>query len=660
MQASNSGLSRARKTVPVVFTPSQTSSTPIPLLVQLQQQATEAGDEMFPPSPPPSSILSEHSKRIQAIELMMNQESALSPKKHEVRYLISTEWWWQWQNTTEDESAGFNLPIENWPLVPTPPCKYDYQTDSFSVRADLDPERDYLSVSSNVWNALHSWYNGGPPLPRLKSRMKGGLDISTELSVSAAIAALSAAAPSVTISTLCFCCKRPTGERCSSCSVVYYCSRICQSSHWKYHKSWCRKEFKGKDLKEVSTLVDIGRMGKTGLVNLGNSCYMNSGLQCLSHVSTLTNLLLSDSYAQDINQKNLDGTGGELVKQYSLLLRDLWFGTSGHISPSSFKRTAAKINPDYAGFAQHDVHELLEFFIDKIHEDLNKIGKKPYTEIPEGDGTNDADIANLTWDRHSLRHESIVKDVFGGQLRSQLVCPTCQRVSVKFDYFTTLQLAIPLQSEVIVKVLYVHATYNVAEENRKPMLLSIKIDLNKNARYLKTLVVEQLQAVFGMTLDQTSIELFEVDPETRLPISLMTPSTFISEITGSVVFAYRRDITHDQFLFVYNRAFIFNDSGATSNNDAGAMEVIGYPIGFSFHRDMNFSKIRFYIWLQVYYSTFLKRLILLIQKKMFVIIPSCAVLCVLTLLLKSLMRRSVMPAFFWLNWLFPNDYPFVL
>jgi hypothetical protein len=443
----------------------------------------------------------------------------------------------------------------------------------------------------------------------MKLRVKDGLDVFPErpLSIKEALAALAAATTSgasaaavQVIRTHCFCCHRPTTDRCATCNVVYYCSRECQTPHWKYHKSWCRKEYRGKDLKEVSTLASTGRMGKTGLVNLGNSCYMNSGLQCLSRVSPLTLLLLSDRYSKDINVKNIDGTGGDLVREYSSLLRELWFGSARHVSPSAFKRVAAKINPDYGGFAQHDVHELLEFFIDKIHEDLNKVDRKPYAEYPEGDGTNDSEIAQLTWDRHSLRHDSIVKDVFGGQLRSQLVCPTCKKVSVKFDYFTTLQLAIPLQSEVVVRVLYVHSTYNATETNKKPILLSIKIDLNKTSRVLKSIMVEQLRAEFGISLEHSSVELFEVDPETRLPISVMTPSTSISEISGSVVFAYRREAGHDSFLFVYNRAIVFPEPGSSGPDAAAAMEVIGYPIGFSFHRDMSFAKLRYYIWLQVY------------------------------------------------------------
>ena len=89
-----------------------------------------------------------------------------------------------------------------------------------------------------------------------------------------------------------------------------------------------------------------------GLRNLGNSCYMNSGLQCLSKISPLTHFLLSDSYEAKVNRLNRDGTNGQLVKEYSDLLRRLWFGSDSVVSPEKFKRALGRANLDYAGLQQ--------------------------------------------------------------------------------------------------------------------------------------------------------------------------------------------------------------------------------------------------------------------------------------------------------------------
>ena len=43
----------------------------------------------------------------------------------------------------------------------------------------------------------------------------------------------------------------------------------------------------------------------------------------------------------------------------------------------------------FTGFAQHDAQEFLAFLLDGLHEDLNRIKKKPYTETVEDAGRPD-------------------------------------------------------------------------------------------------------------------------------------------------------------------------------------------------------------------------------------------------------------------------------
>ena len=68
---------------------------------------------------------------------------------------------------------------------------------------------------------------------------------------------------------------------------------------------------------------------------------------------------------------------------------------------------------------------------------------KPYTERPEGNGSNDEDIAIETWNKHLLRENSIITENFGSLMRSELTCPDCGKVVVSFDYQQSLQVAIP-------------------------------------------------------------------------------------------------------------------------------------------------------------------------------------------------------------------------
>ena len=184
--------------------------------------------------------------------------------------------------------------------------------------------------------------------------------------------------------------------------------------------------------------------GRTGLINIGNTCFMNSALQCLSNCYELTKYFLLDLYENDINEENKLGSGGRIAITYRKLLEDLWKGDENYINPSYFKKIFAHFVSKFSGYSQQDSNEFLIFLLDKIHEDLNSISKKPYIEIEEkGKDESDEDASKRWWEKHLLRENSIIVDLFHGQFKSTITCNYCERVAVSFDSYMFLSLPIP-------------------------------------------------------------------------------------------------------------------------------------------------------------------------------------------------------------------------
>ncbi|CAB4310728.1 unnamed protein product [Prunus armeniaca] len=184
------------------------------------------------------------------------------------------------------------------------------------------------------------------------------------------------------------------------------------------------------------------RGGLAGLQNLGNTCFMNSSIQCLVHTPPLVEYFLQD-YSDEINTENPLGMHGELALAFGELLRKLWSSGRTTIAPRAFKGKLARFAPQFSGYNQHDSQELLAFLLDGLHEDLNRVKNKPYIETKDSDGRPDEEVADECWKNHRARNDSLIVDVCQGQYKSTLVCPVCSKISITFDPFMYLSLPLP-------------------------------------------------------------------------------------------------------------------------------------------------------------------------------------------------------------------------
>ena len=96
----------------------------------------------------------------------------------------------------------------------------------------------------------------------------------------------------------------------------------------------------------------------------------------------------------------------------------------------------------FSGYNQHDSGELVTYLLDGLHEDLNKIKKKPYVETKDYDGRADEIIAKEQWEQFLMRNKSKIIETMYGQYRSVLDCPNCNYRSIQFDPFLMCSLPI--------------------------------------------------------------------------------------------------------------------------------------------------------------------------------------------------------------------------
>ena len=114
----------------------------------------------------------------------------------------------------------------------------------------------------------------------------------------------------------------------------------------------------------------------TGLKNLGNTCYMNSILQCVSNTPPLAHYFVSRSYLEDINDKYSE-TRGNIAREFAEVLTHLWSSQYKSISASDLGRRVGRAKSRFFGRDQQDSHEFLLSLLEWLHDDTNKVTRLP-------------------------------------------------------------------------------------------------------------------------------------------------------------------------------------------------------------------------------------------------------------------------------------------
>ena len=112
--------------------------------------------------------------------------------------------------------------------------------------------------------------------------------------------------------------------------------------------------------------------GLTGLKNLGNTCYMNSILQCVSNTPPLAHYFISRSYEEDLNQRTSE-TRGYIAAEFAEVLKAIWSSQYKSITPADFKSSVGKFKSEFAGRDQQDSHEFVSKLLEWLHGDVNRL-----------------------------------------------------------------------------------------------------------------------------------------------------------------------------------------------------------------------------------------------------------------------------------------------
>lgn len=190
--------------------------------------------------------------------------------------------------------------------------------------------------------------------------------------------------------------------------------------------------------------------GIVGLQNRGNTCYLNTSIQCLSHINPLTEFFVSDKYTEDLNnrfqelkQKKIN----EIIftKEYAKLVKVLW-SSNTQIEPKTIHQLIQKYDDRFSGYDQQDAQESLALILDYLHE-----GLKYDVEI-NFSGSIETELDEImvesikNWKTTLKEKYSIIAQLFFGQFINKVMSleesNKDQLVSKTFEMFNLLNVPI--------------------------------------------------------------------------------------------------------------------------------------------------------------------------------------------------------------------------
>lgn len=181
--------------------------------------------------------------------------------------------------------------------------------------------------------------------------------------------------------------------------------------------------------------------GLCGLVNIRNTCFINSIIQCLSNTLRLSDYILSGKYKEDESFQNRSKPAYYVLLSYIGLISNIW-NENQLIKPKTFVENLSKIHKKYFSLRQQDSHECLLYILDLLHDALSYEVEVDISGQVKTVADKLTNASLQTWKTFYEKGYSYIIETFYGSTISTSTCNQCNDVACSFEPYNTISLSI--------------------------------------------------------------------------------------------------------------------------------------------------------------------------------------------------------------------------
>lgn len=217
--------------------------------------------------------------------------------------------------------------------------------------------------------------------------------------------------------------------------------------------------------------------GLSGLQNMGNTCYMNTLIQCLSNCTLFRNYILGKNFVEPMIKKieseqvvRNKKIRHSLIFQLFRVIKGLWRKDDCVLVIKTFKNLFGEKIKQFYGYAQQDSQEALNSLFMSIENELNYKIDGEYDVFDEYNNVLTPQeklfILNLkhkyyeddplakriingytSWCDYNKKNNNVIMDLFTGYFHCETICPDCETISDKYESFNCMPISIVLKKD---------------------------------------------------------------------------------------------------------------------------------------------------------------------------------------------------------------------